>query len=74
MPKSEITTIQLERSVLEALKRVKSYPRETYNETILNLIKNTEETRELGTLAQRAQEEKMNQFWEEGDYSGWEHA
>jgi predicted CopG family antitoxin len=74
VPKSEITTIQLERSVLEALKRVKRYPRETYSETILNLIKNADETRELGTFVQKAQEEKMKQLWEEGDYSGWEHA
>lgn len=74
MSKSEVTTIQLERSVLEALKRVKRYPRETYSETILNLIKIADETRELETFVQRAQEERMKQLWEEGDYSGWEHA
>ena len=74
MSKSEVTTIQLERSVLEARKRVKRYPRETYSETILNLIKIADETRELGTFVQKAQEERMKQLWEEGDYSGWEHA
>ena len=74
MSKSEVTTIQLERSVLEALKRVKRYPRETYSETILNLIKIADETRELETFVQRSQEERMKQLWEEGDYSGWEHA
>ena len=45
MSRSEVTTIQLERSVVDALKRIKRYPRETYNETILNLIKNADETR-----------------------------
>ncbi len=74
MSKSEVTTIQLERSVLEALKRVKRYPRETYSETILNLIKIADETRELETFVQRVQEDRMKQLWEEGDYSGWEHA
>ena len=74
MSKSEITTIQIERSVLNELKRVKRHPRETYSETILNLIKIVEETKEFGTFVQKAQEERMNKLWEEGDYSGWEHA
>jgi predicted CopG family antitoxin len=74
MSKSEITTIQIERSVLNELKRVKRYPRETYSETILNLIKMVEETKEFGTFVQKAQEERMKKLWEEGDYSGWEHA
>ncbi len=70
MSRSEVTTIQLERSVVDALKRIKRYPRETYNETILNLIKNADETRELGIFVQKAQEERMKQLWGEGDYSG----
>ena len=74
MSRSEVTTIQLERSVVDALKRIKRYPRETYKETILNLIKNADETRELGIFVQKAQEERMKQLWGEGDYSGWEHA
>jgi predicted CopG family antitoxin len=74
MSKSEITTIQIERSVLNELKRVKRYPRETYSETILNLIKILEDTKEFGAFVQKAQEERMKKLWEEGDYSGWEHA
>ena len=73
MSRSEVTTIQLERSVVDALKRIKRYPRETYSETILNLIKNAYETRELGIFVQKAQDERMKQLWGEGDYSGWEH-
>ena len=74
VPKTEVTTIQLDRSVVEALKRIKKYPRETYNETILNLIRNEEETREFDIFLQKAQEAKMKELWEEGDYSGWERA
>ena len=74
MRKSDVTTIQLDKSVVEALKRVKRYPRETYNEAILNLIRNEEETREFGVFLQKAQEAKMKELWEEGDYSGWERA
>ncbi len=74
MTKSEITTIRIERSVLNELKKIKRYPRETYSETILNLIKNAEEAKELGIFLQKAQEERMKKLWEEGDYSGWERA
>lgn len=70
----EITTIQLKKSVVQALKNVKRYPRETYNEIILRLIKEAKETEELGIFVQRAQETKMKELWEEGDYSGWENA
>ena len=70
----EITTIQLRRSVVQALKEIKKYPRETYNETILGLIRDAQENREFDAFVQKAQESKMKELWEEGDYSGWENA
>lgn len=70
----EITTIQLKKSVVQALKNVKRYPRETYNEIILRLINEAKETEELGIFVQKAQETKMKELWSEGDYSGWENA
>ena len=70
----EITTIQLKKSVVKALKEIKKYPRETYNEIILDLIKDARETQELNTFVQKAQESKMKELWGEGDYSGWENA
>ena len=70
----EITTIQLKKSVVQALKNVKRYPRETYNEIILRLIAEATETEELGVFVQKAQETKMKELWSEGDYSGWENA
>ncbi|AKA48054.1 hypothetical protein IX51_01895 [uncultured archaeon] len=72
--KEEITTIQLKKSVVQALKNVKRYPRETYNEIILRLITEAKETQELGIFVQKAQETKMKELWSEGDYSGWENA
>ena len=73
--KDEITTIQLNKSVVRALKRIKEYPRETYNEIILSLIKNAQETKELDTFIQKAQKAKMKELWgEEGDYTAWENA
>ena len=70
----EITTIQLKKSVVKALKEIKRYPRETYNETILGLIAVAHERKEFDQFVQKAQEYKMKELWGEGDYSGWEHA
>ena len=72
MPKSNVTTIQVDRSVVDALNKLKRYRSETYSEVILNLIKNIQETRELETFVQKAQEIKMKESWQEEDYSGWE--
>ena len=74
MQKSNVTTIQVDRSVVDALKKLKRYRRETYSEIILNLIENIQEERELETFVQKTQEEKMKELWGDGDYSGWEHA
>ncbi|HLH86536.1 MAG TPA: hypothetical protein VKU79_06720 [Thermoplasmataceae archaeon] len=74
MTKSGITTIQLDKSVVDALKKFKRYRRETYSEIILNLIENAGEASEFKTFVQKAQEERMKELWGEGDYSGWESA
>ena len=74
MVEDEITTIQLKKSVVRALKEIKKYPRETYSETILGLIAVAQERKEFNLFIQKAQEYKMKELWGEGDYSGWEHA
>ncbi|MCW6161204.1 MAG: hypothetical protein LVQ97_03395 [Candidatus Micrarchaeales archaeon] len=70
----EITTIQLNKSVVKALKQIKKYPRETYNEIILDLIESARETKEFDKYVQEAQKTKMKELWGKGDYSEWEHA
>lgn len=70
----EVTTVQLNKSVVKALKRIKKYPRETYNEVILTLIKNAGEVKEFDKFVQEAQKAKMKELWGEGDYSAWENA
>ncbi len=74
MSNSGITTIQLDRSVVDELKKFKRYRRETYSEIILNLIESVRENSEFETFVQKAQEERMKEIWGEGDYSGWERA
>ncbi len=70
----EIITIRLNKSVVKALKQIKKYPRETYSEIILGLIKSAKEMKEFDRSVQEAQKTKMRELWGEGDYSAWEHA
>ena len=74
MAKEEIITIKLKKSVVKALKDIRRYPRETYNEIVKNLIGDARDIREFDIFVQKAQAIKMKELWEEGDYSGWEHA
>ncbi|MCL5007349.1 MAG: hypothetical protein M1164_01560 [Candidatus Marsarchaeota archaeon] len=70
----EVTTVQLSKSVVKALKQIKKYPRETYNEIILDLIESAKEMKEFDKFVQESQKTKMKELWGEGDYSAWEHA
>ena len=70
----EVTTIQLSKSVVKALKQIKKYPRETYSEIILGLIESAKEMKKVDKFVQEAQKTKMKELWGEGDYSAWEHA
>ncbi len=70
----EVTTVQLSKSVVKALKQIKKYPRETYSDIILGLIESAKEMKEFDKFVQEAQKTKMKELWGEGGYSGWEHA
>ena len=50
MRDEDVTTIQLKKSVVKELKSIRKYPRETYNETISNLIKTAKESRKQGNM------------------------
>ena len=59
-----------------SLKSIKRYPRETYNETISNLIKMVKESKnrqydEFLHLVQRA---KMKELWDNTEDEEWEYA
>ena len=70
----EIITIRLNKSVVKALKQIKKYPRETYSEIILGLIKSAKEMKEFDRSVQEAQKTKMKELWHRGNYSAWERA
>jgi hypothetical protein len=77
MTDEDVTTIQLKKSVVKELKNIRKYPRETYNETILNLIKNSKESgkrRQYDEFLHRIQQAKMTELWDNEADEAWEDA
>jgi hypothetical protein len=76
MTTEEATTIQLKKSIVKELKNIRRYPRETYNETISNLIKLAKEhknRKQYDEFLHRVQQEKMRELWDNEDDEAWEH-
>ena len=73
----DVTTIQLKKSVVKELKNIRKYPRETYNETILNLIKSAKESKnrmQYDEFLHKVQQAKMKELWDNAEDEAWEHA
>ena len=69
------TTIQLEKEVVKALKDIKEYPRQTYNELIMHLIKlskNVKMKNQYDEFLHKAQQEKMKELWDNKEDEAWE--
>ena len=77
MTDEDVTSIQLKKSVVKELKNIRKYPRETYNETILNLIKIAKESgkrRQYDEFLHRIQQAKMKELWDNEEDEAWEDA
>ncbi len=73
----DVTTIQLEKSVVEALKELKEYPRQTYNELIQRLIqlaKNVKMTNQYDEFLHKVQQSKMRELWDNKYDEEWDDA
>jgi len=71
------TTIQLKKSVVKELKAIRKYPRETYNETIIGLIKVAKESkrrRQYDEFLHQIQQAKMKELWDNVEDEAWEDA
>ena len=69
------TTIQLDKAVLEALKEVKEYPRQTYNELIqqmVKLFKNVKQKNQYDEFLHKIQQSKMKELWNNKEDEAWE--
>ena len=73
----EATTIQLKKSVVKELKSIRKYPRETYNETISDLIKiakNSSKKRQYDEFIHNIQQTKMKELWDNEEDEAWKDA
>ena len=73
----EATTIQLKKSVVKELKSIRKYPRETYNETISDLIKIAKDSRkksQYDEFIHKIQQIKMKELWGSEEDEAWKDA
>ncbi len=74
MQNDEVTTIQLKKSLVKELKNIRKHPRETYNETISNLIKTAKEPRnrkQYDEFLHTIQQRKMKELWDNEEDEAW---
>ena len=74
---SEPTTIQLDKSVVESLQKIKEYPRQTYNELIVKMIKlfgDVKSKNQYDEFLHKIQQSKMKELWDNKEDEIWEHA
>ena len=71
------TTIQIDKTVVESLKEVKEYPRQTYNELIekmLHILKAVKKKNQYDEFLHKIQQAKMKELWDNKEDEAWENA
>lgn len=68
-----ITTIQLERKTAEKLKSIRTYPRQTYNEIIEELIMMKSQLKnQYDEFLHKVQQDKMKELWDNKEDEIWD--
>ena len=71
----DISTIQLDKSVILDLKKLKKSPRETYVELIrylITLAKRNDLKNQYDEFLHKTQQKKMKELWNNKEDEGWE--
>jgi len=71
------TTVQLDKSLVDSLKKTREYPRQTYNELIermLMLFKNIKKRNQYDEFLHKIQQAKMKELWSSKEDEAWENA
>lgn len=71
------TTIQLDKSIVNSLKKIREYPRQTYNELISHMIeifKNVKKRNQYDEFLHKIQQQKMKELWDNKEDEAWEDA
>jgi len=71
------TTVQLDKSLVNSLKEIREYPRQTYNELILRMIevfRNIRKSNQYDEFLHKIQQAKMKELWDNKEDEAWENA
>lgn len=74
---SSTTTIMLDKALVEELKQVKEYPRQTYGELLsqmITLFKNIKKKNQYDEFLHKIQQTKMKELWDNKEDEAWDHA
>ncbi len=72
-----VTTIQLDKSLVESLKEIREYPRQTYNELIQQMIQlftSLKKKNQYDEFLHKIQQPKMKELWDNKEDEAWENA
>ena len=71
------TTIQLDKSIVESLKGIKEYPRQTYNDLIKHMVhvfRSVKKRNQYDEFLHKIQQAKMKELWDNKEDEAWENA
>lgn len=71
------TTIQIDKTMLNTLKELREYPRQTYKELLKKMIemfKNTKQNNQYDAFLHKIQQTKMKELWGSKEDEAWERA
>jgi len=72
-----VTTIQLDKPLVNSLKKAKEYPRQTYNELIKNMMRvfvSVKKNNQYDEFLHKVQQAKMKELWDNKEDEAWENA
>ena len=72
---TEVTTIQLDKRVIEKLKKAKEYPRQTYNELldkIVSVFITVKKNNSYDEFLHKIQQPKMKELWDNKEDEAWD--
>ena len=73
----DMTTIQIDKTLLKSLKEIRDYPRQTYNELIekmIHVFKNVKKNNQYDEFLHKIQQVKMKELWDNKEDEAWENA
>lgn len=74
---THVSTIQLNKNVIEQLKKAKEYPRQTYNELLGKMSKifiALKEKNQYDEFLHKIQQQKMKELWDNKEDEAWQNA